>query len=73
MDKERQKIERKERAVKEREEKIKAERGKVEADIDRSRHGLHKSESEMEFRCAAYSMCSSISYAAPLTLLPFDL
>jgi hypothetical protein len=42
---------RKERAVREREEKIKAERGRVEADIDRSRQGINKEEGEREFRC----------------------
>ena len=51
-DKERRKRERKERAVKEREAKIKAERSKLDAEIDRSRSGLNKEESEREFRCA---------------------
>jgi len=36
--------------VKEREEKIKAERGRVEADIGRSRQGINKEEDEREFR-----------------------
>jgi len=49
---ERKRQDRKERAVKEREEKIKAERGRVEADIGRSRQGIHKEEGEREFRCA---------------------
>jgi hypothetical protein len=49
---ERKRQDRKERAVKEREEKIKAERGRVEADIGRSRQGINKEEDEREFRCA---------------------
>jgi hypothetical protein len=48
----RKRQDRKERAVKEREEKIKAERGRLEADIDRSRQGIHKEEGERDFRCA---------------------
>jgi heat shock protein beta len=48
----RKRQERKERAVREREEKIKAERGRVEADIGRSRQGLDREEGEREFRCA---------------------
>ena len=51
-DKERKRRERQGRAVKEREEKIKAERGRVEADITKSRMGLNKEESELQFRCA---------------------
>lgn len=53
-DRERKRKERKERAVKEREERIKVERGKVNADIDRSRHVIDKEEGELEFRCATY-------------------
>ncbi|THH19791.1 hypothetical protein EW146_g1461 [Bondarzewia mesenterica] len=49
-EKERKRKERKERAVKEREEKIKTERGRVEADINKSRMGLTKEEGELEFR-----------------------
>ncbi|KAJ8482248.1 hypothetical protein ONZ45_g15022 [Pleurotus djamor] len=48
-DTETRKKERKERAVKEREQKVKAERGRVEAEIDRSRKGLSKEEGEREF------------------------
>lgn len=49
----RKRQERKERAVKEREAKVKVERGRVEADIGRSRQGLDKEEGEREFRCAS--------------------
>jgi transcription elongation regulator 1 len=52
VDEEQKRKERKERAVREREEKIKAERSKLDAEIDRSRSGLNKGESELEFRCA---------------------
>lgn len=52
VEKGRKRKERKERAVKDREEKIKVERSKLDAEIDRSRSGLNKEESELEFRCA---------------------
>ncbi|TFK43547.1 Hsp90 protein-domain-containing protein [Crucibulum laeve] len=42
--------ERKERAVKEREQKVRADRGRLEADIERSRLGINKEEGEREFR-----------------------
>lgn len=67
-DRERLRRERKDRAVKERENKIRAERSKVEADIDKSRQGLNKSENELEFRCAAYIAFFLSSYMAPLTV-----
>lgn len=51
-EKERKRKEKTERAVREREEKIKSERSKLEAEIDRSRSGLNKEESELDFRCA---------------------
>jgi len=51
-DPEQKRQDRKDRAVREREEKIKAERGRVEADIGRSRQGINKEEGEREFRCA---------------------
>ena len=54
VDSEQRRKEKKERAIKEREEKIRAKRSKVEADIDKSRQGLHRGEDELEFRCAAY-------------------
>lgn len=63
---ERKRKERKERAVKEREDKVKAERGRLEAEIGRSRMGLNKEEGEREFMCAwkcllIYSSCSALS------------
>lgn len=70
-DRERFRRERKDRAVKERANKIRAERSKVEADIDKSRQGLNKSENELEFRCAAYITSFPSSYMAPLTVLLF--
>ena len=55
---------RKERAVKEREEKVQAERNKLNAEIDRSRSGLNREESELEFRCAAGSgVCLTVCCA----------
>lgn len=50
---ERERKERKERAVKEREEKIHAARSKVDAEIDRSRLAINREEGELEFRCAS--------------------
>lgn len=44
------KLERKQRAIKEREEKVRVERGRVEAEIGRSRVDLNKEEGEREFR-----------------------
>ncbi|KAK7695992.1 hypothetical protein QCA50_000632 [Cerrena zonata] len=49
-EKERQRRERKDRAVKEREDKVRAERNKLEADIHKSRQGLNKGEGEAEFK-----------------------
>ena len=53
-DKERERQQRRERAVKEREQKVKADRSQVEASIDRSRMDLTKEEGELTFRCAMY-------------------
>ncbi|TFY72957.1 hypothetical protein EVG20_g20 [Dentipellis fragilis] len=49
-DKERARRERKERAVKEREEKVRAERGRVTADINKSKMGLNMEEGELQFK-----------------------
>jgi hypothetical protein len=62
---ERRRQDRKERAVKEREDKIKAERGRVEADIGRSREGIDKEGGEREFRCVfAITFCCALVYGA---------
>lgn len=46
----RKRLERKERALKEREEKVRAQRGRMEAEIGRSRVDLNQEEGEREFR-----------------------
>lgn len=53
-EKDRQRRERKERAVKEREQQVRTERSKVDAEIDKSRQGLNKGEGELEFKCVTY-------------------
>lgn len=45
--------ERKERAVREREEKVRTDRGRMEAELGRSKSLLNKEEGEMQFKCAA--------------------
>lgn len=54
VDAARKRKERMEKAVKEREEKVRTERGRVEAEIGRSRMGLSKEEGEREYMCALY-------------------
>jgi hypothetical protein len=61
------KQERRGNAVRQREEKVKAERGRVEADIGRSRMGLNKEEGELEFRCAQSSVSINSSCLVALT------
>ena len=69
---ERKRQDRKERAVKEREDKIKAERGRVEADIGRSRQGIDKEEGEREFRCAfATTFRFALVYGAHYVFIHF--
>lgn len=46
----RKRLERKERALKEREEKVRAQRGRMEAEIGRSRVDLNQEEGEQEFQ-----------------------
>jgi hypothetical protein len=67
------KQERRGNAVRQREEKVKAERGRVEADIGRSRMGLNKEEGELEFRCAqSYVSINSSCLVALTSCLSFN-
>jgi len=59
--------ERKQRAVKEREDKVRVERGRLEAEIGRSRMGLNKEEGEREFKCALYVDLSESNNSVALT------
>jgi hypothetical protein len=66
---ERKRKERKERAVRKREEKIRIERENVEVDIYKSKLGLSREESELQFRCACHSTNSPAVRASAHHLL----